>query len=173
MYIRSKKLTRSLSPIRWSTQEDVDIDKVTQIVIDRTRQWLSLRVRPSASKGKQKESTSGVPQLRSYKEYSCKTRSISRKNTSIDPDEIAEPEESIEELLKKVKEQMRRSKLLKKAVDFGVKEGLPRVVPLTEIYPVRTTIGQMPGEGTQKEDEQGKVDEGAQPPPPDTTSAST
>lgn len=107
-----------------------------------------MRVRPSASKGKQKESTLGIPQSRGYKEYVRKTRSNFRKNTSTDPDESIEPQGSNEELLKKVKEQMRRSELLKMAADFRVREGL-RVVLLAEVHPMRMTIGQTPGEGTQ------------------------
>lgn len=50
---------------------------------------------------------------------------------------------------------MRRFELLKKATDFGVREGLG-VMPLIEVLPVRMIIGQMLGEGTQEEYEQGK-----------------
>lgn len=42
----------------------------------------------------------------------------------MDLEEVAQPEESIEEILKKVKEQMRKAKILKKAADFGIREGL-------------------------------------------------
>lgn len=154
------------------THEDIDIDGLTQTIVDRTRQWLSLRVRPSASKGKQKESTSGVPQSRGYKEYSRKMRSNSRKNTSTNPNETVEPEENTHELLEKVKEQMRRFELLKKATDYGVREGLG-VVPLVEVHPVRTTMGKTLGKGTQEEDEQGKSYESTQTPPPNMIGAST
>lgn len=99
-----------------------------------------------------------MPQSRGYKEYSRKTRCSSRKNTSIDPDEGAEPEEGTKELLKKVKEQMRKFELLKKAAHFGVREGLG-AMPLAEVLPLRTTIGQTTREGTQEEEEQGKIDE--------------
>lgn len=47
---------------------------------------------------------------------------------------------------------MRTAKILKKATDFGVREGLGGV-PLAEVHPIRTKIGKMPGEGTQEEDE--------------------
>lgn len=52
-----------------------------------------------SSKGKQKESTLGVPQSRGYKEYAQKTRSSSRQNTSTDPDEEVKPQESTKDLL--------------------------------------------------------------------------
>lgn len=166
-----QEIDKPLSPIRWSGHEEVDIDRVTQTVIDKTRQWLSLRVRLNASKGRQKESTSGVPQSRGYKEYARKTRFSSRKNTSTDPEEVAQPEESTEELLKQVHERMSKAEILKKAADFGIREGLG-AMPLVEVLPVRAAIGQKPGEGIQEEDEQEKTDENTQP-PPDTTSTST
>lgn len=159
---------KPLCPIRWSAHEDTNTDQIAQMVINRTRQWLGLRVRPSASKGKQKESTSSVPQSRGYKEYARKMRSSSRKNTSTDLDEVVEPEESTDELLKKLHEKMRKSELLKKDADFRVREGLS-VVPLAEVLPVRTIIGQTLGEGAQEEEEQGKIDEGAPTQPPSTT----
>lgn len=43
---------RSLPQIRWWQQEVVDIDTISQSVIDRTKKWLSLRIKPIASKGK-------------------------------------------------------------------------------------------------------------------------
>lgn len=52
---------RSLSPIKWSSSEDTNMEKVSQVVINRTKKWLCQRVRPSVSKAKQKESTSRVP----------------------------------------------------------------------------------------------------------------
>lgn len=109
---------RPLSPIKWSTSEDTNMGKVSQVVISRTKQWLRQRVRPSVSKAKQKESTSGVPQSRGHKEYARKTRSASRKNTSIDPGEEEKPQESTKNLLKKFQEKMRDSELLKKAEDL-------------------------------------------------------
>lgn len=66
---------------------------------------------------------------------------------------------------------MRKAKILKKAADFRVREGLGAVL-LAEVHLIRTTIGQILGEGTQEKDEQGKSDESTQP-PPDMTSAST
>lgn len=63
---------RALPPIRWSANEDVNIEKVSKVVIHGTKQWLSQKVRLSALKGKQKESTSGGPQSRGYKEYAGK-----------------------------------------------------------------------------------------------------
>lgn len=67
---------------------------------------------------------------------------------------------------------MRKFELLKKAIDFGVREGLG-VLPLAEVLPVRMEIGQTLREGTQEEEEKGKMDESTQPPPPDMTSAPT
>lgn len=83
------------------------IDQVTQAIINRTRQWLSIRVRLSASKGKQKESTSGVPQSMGYKEYARKTRSSSRKNTSTDLDETVGPKDITNDLMTKLHVKMR------------------------------------------------------------------
>lgn len=67
---------------------------------------------------------------------------------------------------------MRKFELLKKAANFGVREGLG-VMPLAEVLLIQKTIGQTPREGTREEDEKGKEDEGAQPPPPDMPSAPT
>lgn len=47
---------KPLSSIRWSRQEEVDVYLITQNIIKRTKQWLSLRIRSSSSKGKQKDS---------------------------------------------------------------------------------------------------------------------
>lgn len=135
------------SLIRWSANEDLNIEKVSQVVINRTKQWLSQRVRLSASKAKQKESTSRVPQSRGYKEYARKTRSSSRQNTSIDPNEGEKPQESTKDLLKKLQEKMKESELLKKAMDLGVLDGLG-AVPLAKVLPPRTAIGHTTGEGT-------------------------
>lgn len=161
---------KPLSPIRWSAHEDIDIDQITQMVINRTRQWLGLRVRPSASKGKQKESTSGMLQSRGYKDYAHKTRSSSQKNMPTDLDEAIEPEECTNELMKNIHEQMRKYELSKKAAEFGVTEGLG-VVLLAKVLPVRTTIGKNLGEGAQEEEEQGKINEVTSTQPPSTAAA--
>lgn len=75
-------------------------------------------------------------------------RSNSWKNMSMDPDKADEPEEITDELMKKLQEQMRKYELLKKAVDFRVREGLVDV-PLVEVLPVRRTLRQTSGEGAQ------------------------
>lgn len=49
-----------------------------------------------------------MPQSRGYKEYAHKIRYISQKNMSTDLDEAIEPEESTDELMKKLQEQMRK-----------------------------------------------------------------
>lgn len=63
---------------------------------------------------------------------------------------------------------MQNSELLKKAADLGVTDGLG-VVPLEEVLPIKTAIGQTPGEGAHEEEEEEKTDEGAPTQPPSTT----
>lgn len=123
------------------------------MVINRTKQWLSQRVRLSASKKKQKESTLGVAQSRGYRGYAQKMRSFSRQNMSTDPDEGDKPQERIKDLLKKLQEKMKESELLKKAVDFGVTNGLG-VVPLAKVLPPMTSIGKTVREGSQEKEEE-------------------
>lgn len=70
---------------------------------------------------------------------------------------------------------MRKAKILKKVVDFGVREGLG-VVPLAEVHLVRTAIAQVPGEGTKEKDDQEKINKETSTysqPLPNTTTTST
>lgn len=84
---------------------------------------------------------------------------------------MAQAKESTEEPLEKVKEKMRKAKILNKAANFGMRKGLG-VVSLVEVFLVRAAIGQRLGEGIQDEGEQGKTDENIQP-PSHSTSTST
>lgn len=78
---------RPLTPLRWSNQEDVDIETIRIIFLERTRQWLSLRIQTSATKEKKKGKAANNPQTKSHKEYVRRTRSDSRKNTSVELEE--------------------------------------------------------------------------------------
>lgn len=78
---------RSLPPIRWSQQDVVDIDTISLLVIDRTKKWLSVRIKPNASRGKQNNIPIDNPQSRIHKEYTRRTSSELRKNTSMGHEE--------------------------------------------------------------------------------------
>lgn len=54
MYKETILNKRPLLSIRWSQKEVVDIDTISQAVVDRTRKWLGLRIKLATSKGKQK-----------------------------------------------------------------------------------------------------------------------
>lgn len=54
---------------------------------------------------------------------------------------------------------MQKVELLKKATNFGIREGLG-AMPLMEIHPIRVAIGKKIGEGAMEKDEQGNPDEG-------------
>lgn len=86
-------------------------------------------------------------------------RSDYRKNTSTKPEEVVGPEPTTKELMEQVKKQMQKVELLKKATDFGIREGLG-AMPLVEIHLIKVSIGKMTREGTMEKDEQVKVDEG-------------
>lgn len=60
---------RSLTPIRWSNQEELNIDTIIVKVLERTMQWLSLRIRSSAAKEKRKGKAIDNPQTKVHKEY--------------------------------------------------------------------------------------------------------
>lgn len=68
--------------------------------------------------------------------------------------------------MRKLKEKMRTSKLLKKAEDLGITDGLG-IVPLTEVLLPRTAIGQVAREGSHEKEEGIEIDEDVptQPPP--------
>lgn len=70
---------------------------------------------------------------------------------------------------------MQRVDLSKKVVDLGIRGGLG-VVSQAYIHPIWVAIGQVPGEGTTKIGEQGKINEAmttSTQPPPDTATTST
>lgn len=70
MYKETRIDKRSLPQIKWSKQKVVDIDTISHRVIDRTNKWLSLRIKPSASKGKQKN----IPTDNPNRGYTRRTR---------------------------------------------------------------------------------------------------
>ncbi|XP_057839583.2 uncharacterized protein LOC131049520 [Cryptomeria japonica] len=99
----------------------------------------------------------------------------SRKNTSTEPDEAVGPLPTTKDIMEQVKKQMKKDKLLNKATNFGIREGLG-AIPQAEIQPIRVAIGKMLGEGVMEKYEKGKANEGTSTstqPPPDTTTTST
>lgn len=108
-------------------------------MIDRTRKWLSLRIKPVASRGKQKNIPTDNPQSRIHKEYTRRTGSESRNNTSTDREEEDETPLTTEELKQKLNEKMKEVEYLAKQVSFGITIGLG-ATPQVEIHPDRPTI---------------------------------
>lgn len=98
------------------------------------RQWLSLRIRPSATKEKKKG-----------KEYVRRMRSNSRKNTSTDLEEVVAPIDNWE-LKRQLDAKMNKSQFLKTIAEHGITIGL-QVIPQAFITPIIPTIGLAPGEG--------------------------
>lgn len=117
---------KPLTPIRWSNQEELDIEIVTAKVLERTKQWLSLRIRPSVAKGNKKGKATNDPQAKVHKEYVRRTRSDSRRNTSIDLEEATTPIDT-QELKRQLDTKMKESQFFKIVVEHGINIGLQAI----------------------------------------------